>query len=132
MLHRIHIHELDDNFLTGLLFFRCFYPFFFYLQLLKSRDQDQLIEIFSCRKSHFFFSIPVFLQVLKGTQCLPTNVITHVLKRVHSSFNHETQELDFQKCSLCVIMFCKSYLYRHVCALSSARVKGLERWELKT
>lgn len=53
MLHRIHIHELDDNFLTDLLFYTCFYPFFLNPQLLKSRDQDQLIE--------FFFHVEVLI-----------------------------------------------------------------------
>jgi len=107
MLHRIHIHELVDNFLT--VFFPLFHLFltFFFSWLLLTRNQNQLIKNCSCRNSGFFSSRPVFLQVLKGTQLLPTNVITHVLIKVQSSFNHETEELDFKKRSLCVTQVLK-------------------------
>lgn len=67
--------------------------------------------------------MPILLQVFKGTQCLPTNVIAHILKRAKSSFNHETQELDFQKLLSMKLMFWNSYLYRHICALTPASVR---------
>lgn len=52
----LHVHELNDNFLTVLLFYSCFYPSF-HPQLLTSRDQDQLIEFFHVKVP---ISFPLF------------------------------------------------------------------------
>lgn len=66
--------------------------------------------------------MPILLWVFNGTQCLYTNVITHVPKRVQNSFDHETEKRDFKNFPL-LLMFWNTYLYRHVCALTPARIR---------
>lgn len=113
--------------------FNCFYFFIFFFTLNWWKvGQDQPIEFFfSCKNPPFFSSIPIFLWVLKGTQCLPTNVITHVLKRVQSSFNHEIQELDFQKCSLCITHVMKILSFYTCLCFESSKGKRIRKTGIK-